>query len=188
MAITTKTGDEGRTSLFGGVRVDKDNIRIECNGLIDELNSRIGMVRVHLPNDGVWHEKLHKIQNYLMIIMSHIATIPESPKENKRPHPTDCTLFCEHWIEELIKEMGDEKLAFLLPGGNIISANCHLARTAVRTAERYLVTLNKAEKLPDYILVFFNRLSDLFYLLATVELKRADIKPDKFMLFPSQKQ
>ncbi|NJK94421.1 MAG: ATP:cob(I)alamin adenosyltransferase [Bacteroidales bacterium] len=85
------------------------------------------------------------------------------------------------------KNLKDEKLAFVLPGGNKVAALCHLVRTAIRTAERKMITLHKTEPVPSYVLQYFNRLSDLFYLLAMVELKGKNIRPDKFMLFPSQK-
>jgi ATP:cob(I)alamin adenosyltransferase len=188
MSITTKTGDKGETSLFGGVRVSKDHIRIECNGQIDELNVRIGMIRTQLPAEHTWQDRLLKIQRDLMLMMSHIATLPESPKENLKKHPKEGVTECEEWINECKTILFDEKLAFVLPGGSPVSSMCHLARTAARTAERRLVTLNRGEELPGYIIEYFNRMSDLFYMLAMVELKESGIKPDKFMIFPSQKQ
>ncbi len=187
MAITTKTGDSGKTSLFGGVRVEKDHIRIECNGLIDEVNARIGLLLVELEEDHPWCEKLLSIQRSIMLMMSHIATPEDCPKENKKPHPEEALVLCDSWVVELNEVLKDEKLAFLLPGGNRIAAACHFIRTGVRTAERGLNTLNKQEAVPEYILKFFNRLSDLFYLLAMVELVNSKVKPEKFMLFPSQK-
>lgn len=187
MAITTKTGDSGQTSLFGGSRVDKDHQRIESNGLVDELNARIGMLLAELPENNEWEKRLLGIQRDLMLMMSHIATPAHCEKPNKKPHPEKGLLECEHWIIELTDYMSDEKLAFVLPGGNKISALCHLARTAARSAERALVTLNKIELVASYILSYLNRLSDLFYLLAVAELKSSGVKAEKFMLFPSQK-
>jgi len=95
---------------------------------------------------------------------------------------------CENWITEINEYLSDEKLAFVLPGGNRISALCHQARTGFRTAERKLVTLNKNESVQAYILIYMNRLSDLFYMLAIEELKHSNINTEKFMLFPSQKR
>lgn len=187
MAITTKTGDAGQTSLFGGSRVDKDHIRLECNGLIDEANSRIGLLIAELEENHTWEKELTGIQQNFMLIMSHIATPANCSKPNKKPHPEKCVEDCEAWITELTVNLKDEKLAFVLPGGNKIAALCHLVRTGIRTAERKTITLHKTEPVPSYILQYFNRLSDLFYLLAMVELKAKNIRPDKFMLFPSQK-
>lgn len=187
MAITTKTGDTGQTSLFGGSRVDKDHKRIECNGLVDELNTRIGLLLAELPENNLWEKKLLSIQRDIMLMMSHIATPADCEKPNKKPHPEKGLLACDSWIEELNDFMSDEKLAFVLPGGNKVSALCHLVRTGARTAERSLVGLNRIETVPTYILSYFNRLSDLFYLLAVAELKSSGVKTEKFMLFPSQK-
>ncbi|MGV8829596.1 MAG: cob(I)yrinic acid a,c-diamide adenosyltransferase [Breznakibacter sp.] len=187
MSITTKTGDQGDTALFGGSRVDKDHIRITCNGEIDELNSRIGLLRAHLPQDHPWQERLLAIQRDLMLMMSHIATPTDGPKENKKKHPTQGVAACEAWIDECKAILEGDKLAFVLPGSSMVSAHCHTVRTATRTAERHLVTLNRESPLPAYILTYFNRMSDLFYLLAMVNLKVNSISPDQFMLFPSQK-
>jgi len=74
MRITTRTGDLGQTSLFGGSRVDKDHIRIECNGLIDEANTRVGLILAELTINHRWYSGLIKIQRDLMLIMSHVAT------------------------------------------------------------------------------------------------------------------
>lgn len=185
MSITTKTGDTGMTSLFGGSRVEKDHIRIECNGLIDEANTRIGLLVVEVI-ENEWSERLIKIQRDLMLIMSHIATPVDCSRPNKKPHPEKGLHECENWIDSLNEFLKDEKLAFLLPGGTKISALCHFVRTAIRTAERKIISLNKIETVPPYIIQYFNRLSDLFYLLAMSELKTKNVKPEKFMVFPSQ--
>lgn len=188
MRITTKTGDTGQTALFGGSRVDKDHIRIECNGLIDEANTRIGFILVELSPEHRWYNGLIKIQRDIMMIMSHVATPPNCAKPNKKPHPEAGLKNCEDWINQLNEMMGDEKLAFVLPGGNRLSALCHSARTGFRTAERKLVSLNKQEELPRYILKYINRLSDLFYMLSMEELKHSKVDAQKFMLFPSEKK
>ncbi len=187
MAITTKTGDTGQTSLFGGSRVSKNHIRIRCNGLIDEVNVRIGMLLAELPENHKWENNLLKIQRDIMLMMSHIATPANSSKPNKKPHAEKGLVACETWIEELNDFLKDEKLAFVLPGGNKVASLCHFARTGIRTAERELVELNQVEPIAEYILKYFNRMSDLFYLLAIVELKQSNVKVEKFMLFPSQK-
>lgn len=187
MAITTKTGDTGSTSLFGENRVDKDHIRIECNGLIDEANCRIGLLISELGESHSWTMGLIEIQRNIMLIMSHIATPANSSKLNKKPHPEKGLLECETWISELNELLKDDKLAFVLPGGNKVAALCHMVRTGIRTAERKIISLHKVESVQTYILQYFNRLSDLFYLLAIAELKLNDIQANKFMLFPSQK-
>lgn len=187
MRITTKTGDQGQTALFGGSRVSKNHIRIRCNGRIDEANVRIGLLLVELPEDHNWKPRLISIQRDLMLIMSHIATPEDSPRLNNKPHPEQGLAACETWIDELNEYLKDEKLAFVLPGGNKVTALCHFVRTGVRSAERTLVELGQTHPVPAYMLQYFNRLSDLFYLLAIAGLKQDNIKAEKFMLFPSQK-
>lgn len=187
MSITTKTGDKGTTALFGGSRVDKDHIRIECNGLIDEANTRIGLLIAELNVEHDWISGLLKIQRDIMLIMSHIATPVNCSKPNTKPHPENGIEACENWIAALNEFLKNEKLAFVLPGGTKVSALCHFVRTAVRSAERKIISLNKEEKVPQYILEYFNRMSDLFYLLAMAELKMKNVKAEKFMIFPSQK-
>jgi ATP:cob(I)alamin adenosyltransferase len=188
MSITTKTGDKGTTALFGGSRVDKDHIRIECNGIIDEANTRIGLLLTELDDEHNWTKPLLRIQRDLMLIMSHIATPRNCSKPNTKPHPEEGLHKCELWILELNEYLKEEKLAFVLPGGTKISAYCHSVRTAIRTAERKIISLNKVETVKPYIMQYFNRLSDLFYLLAITELKLKKVNPEKFMVFPSQKK
>ncbi|QZE15873.1 cob(I)yrinic acid a,c-diamide adenosyltransferase [Halosquirtibacter laminarini] len=182
MRIYTKTGDQGETGIFGGDRVPKDDLRIETNGILDEANSQIGYLRAMLGEAHDWQKNLHRIQRDLMCMMSHIATPANCTKKNMKPHPEDGADFCEKWIEALLKELQEEKDFFLLPGGDTISATCHLARTKIRTAERRLVTLSKAEPKPVYIHGYLNRLSDLFFVLARVQMKKAGVKPEKFAL------
>lgn len=187
MSIVTKTGDKGTTALFGGVRVSKNHIRIECNGQIDELNVRIGNLRVLLDEKHEWQDELHRIQLDLMLLMSHIATLPEANKPNTKKHPKDGILKCEKWIETLKKSLSDEIKFFTLPGGTEIAVACHFIRTGTRTVERLLVAAHKEEPLPEYVLQYFNRLSDLFYVLALSELKNNKIRADRFMKFSTQK-
>ena len=73
MKIYTKKGDSGTTGLFGGSRVSKDDVRVECLGALDEVNSTIGLLRVKLTEDHVWQPNLHKIQKDMMDMMSHLA-------------------------------------------------------------------------------------------------------------------
>ncbi len=183
MNIVTKTGDKGKTALFGGVRVDKNHIRIECNGMLDELNVRIGALRTQLPENHEWDKGLHRIQMDIMLLMSHVATTSKAKKENTKKHPKDGIISCEKWIEQLSEGLESELSTFTLPGGTPIAVACHLARTAARTAERLLVSAYQHEKFPEYILEYINRLSDLFYILAIRNLKDNNIKTERFIRF-----
>jgi ATP:cob(I)alamin adenosyltransferase len=170
MKIYTKGGDTGRTSIHGGQRTDKDDIRIEALGTLDELNAQIGVVRSLLPSEHEWQEVLHRIQKDLMTVMSQVATPPSLRATNSNPLPGDLTLFCEREIDLLSEQMG-ESTYFILPGGTAVASHLQLARTVARRAERRLCTLHKSgDDLPSCILSFINRLSDLFFTQARYEL------------------
>lgn len=169
MAIYTKTGDKGKTGIHGGERVPKDAIRIEANGTADELNTVIGIVRAYLSPEHEWQPFLFCIQKEMMTVMSLIAT-PNERRENN-PNTFDEALItdCEEMIDKMHEAIGSSR-DFLLPGGNLVAAHLHLARTIARRCERRLWTLNKQDAVPNAILVFFNRLSDLFFVMARYEL------------------
>ena len=183
MKIYTKKGDKGTTGLFGGSRVSKDDVRIECIGTLDEANSTIGLLRVKLGNDHEWQPNLHKIQKDLMDMMSHLARPSDAKKENKNPMPEDGAVFCETWIDTLESEMTSPSDYFLLPGGNEISALCHMARTQMRRGERRLVSLIKTDTVHEAIPAYINRLSDLFFTLARAEMDKAGVAEEKWQLF-----
>ena len=146
--IYTKTGDEGTTSLRDGIRVSKDDLRIEANGQIDMLNSLIGLVA-----EG--NQLLTDIQRELMTVMSHVAT-PDG-KENPRPlHCDALTARMEQAIDAARTPTG-----FVLPRGI-----AHVARAQCRTAERRLWTVHRQYPLDESILRMMNRLSDYLFVLA----------------------
>ncbi|MHA4741827.1 cob(I)yrinic acid a,c-diamide adenosyltransferase [Dyadobacter sp. MSC1_007] len=183
MKIYTKKGDKGTTGLFGGSRVSKDDVRIECIGTLDEANSTIGLLRVKLGAEHAWQPNLHKIQKDLMDMMSHLARPSDAKKENKNPMPVDGATFCEEWIDELEAGMTSPSDYFLLPGGNEVSALCHVARTQMRRGERRLVSLILTDKVHEAIPAYINRLSDLFFTLARAEMDKAGVAEEKWQLF-----
>src|SRR5215469_13013947 len=129
MKIYTKKGDKGMTGLFGGSRVYKDDARVDCYGTLDEVNSTIGLLRAKLGTEHPWQPRLHRIQKDMMDMMSHLARPSDCKKENTNPHPLDGAEFCEKWIDELEAGLTTASEYFLLPGGNEISALCHVVRT-----------------------------------------------------------
>lgn len=183
MKIYTKKGDKGTTGLFGGSRVSKDDVRIECIGTLDEANSTIGLLRVKLGAGHEWQANLHKIQKDLMDMMSHLARPSDAKKENKNPMPVDGAAFCEEWIDALEAAMTSPSDYFLLPGGNEVSALCHVARTQMRRGERRLVSLIKTDEVHKAIPAYVNRLSDLFFTLARAEMDKAGVAEEKWQLF-----
>jgi ATP:cob(I)alamin adenosyltransferase len=183
MKIYTKKGDKGMTALFGGKRVYKDDTRVNCYGTLDEVNSTIGLLRAKLAPEHAWQPNLHRIQKDMMDMMSHLARPSDCKKENTNPKPIDGAVFCEQWIDELEGAMTTASDYFLLPGGNEISALCHVIRTQMRRGERLLVTLMKEDEVEDYIAAYINRLSDLFFILARAEMDKAGLAEEKWQLF-----
>ena len=159
--IYTKTGDEGTTSLRDGVRVPKDDPRIEANGQIDQLNAHLGIVRSMLDDDGVNRGLIHSVQRELMTVMSHIAT-PKGGVNPRELHAAEITSQLEQAIDH-----ADYQGGFVVPGGGSqLAAFIHLARTQARTVERRLWSLNREHPVNNDIMVMMNRLSDYLFVLA----------------------
>ena len=176
--VYTKTGDEGMTSLRGGVRVPKDDIRIEANGTIDLLNALIGKLRVMPEIEADWQPNLLDIQQELMVIMSHIATPPG--KSNPRSlHVDDLTVRMEQKMDEVMAQLA-EQTHFILPSGSLSSAEIHIARTVARQAERRLWTVNRDYPVDSSILRFMNRLSDFLFVMTKKQLQCEGIAPEKW--------
>lgn len=164
MKIYTKQGDKGSTQLLGGNIVQKNHIRLECYGTIDELNAFIG--NIYDQNISKLHkETLLKVQNQLFNLGSCIAF--EGNKENiKLPHLTNKDV---EIIEAVIDKM-DESLPvlknFILPSGLPTVSKCHIARTVCRRAERNLVALSQEKEINPLHLKYLNRLSDYLFVLS----------------------
>ncbi len=161
MKIYTKKGDDGTTSLFGGQRVDKDHIRIEAYGTIDELNAFLG----HLADQiSVEHQTfLHRVQNELFCVGAMLAT----SQERKPPVylAEDVIQFVEVAIDQLEETLPPLK-QFILPVGHRVISLAHICRTVCRRAERRVASLSKSASVDPIVLVFLNRLSDYLFVLA----------------------
>lgn len=159
--IYTKTGDEGMTSLRDGVRVAKDDPRIEVNGQIDQLNAHLGVVRSMLGDDDANRNLIHAVQRELMVVMSHIAT-PDGGVNPRELHAQEITAQLEQAIDRT-----DYRGGFVVPGGGSpLAAFIHLARTQARTVERRLWSLHREHPVNQDVLVLMNRLSDYLFVLA----------------------
>lgn len=183
MRIYTRGGDKGKTGIHGGQRVDKDDIRIEANGCIDELNSMIGVVRSFLPQEHEWQDLLFRLQSEIMVIMSHVATPSNIRDKNPNELNLNIVSFIESQIDTLTQKMDDGNSYFILPGGNLVSSHLHMARTIARRSERRLWTLNREDELPPIILQFINRLSDLFFTMARFEMYSQGRMDEKWQQF-----
>ena len=171
MKIYTKTGDKGETGLFGGERVSKNSLRISAYGTIDELNSFIGYTITEVKDASV-KDNLLKIQNYLFTVGSDLAT-PETEKNKKLKIQRTPESFYKE-IEKMIDHYDsqlEELKNFILPGGSKSASLLHICRTVCRRAEREVVALKKSVTIGDNIIIFLNRLSDLFFVLSRFENK-----------------
>ena len=171
MKVYTKTGDKGKTSLFGGTRVYKFNLRIDAYGTVDELNSHIGLIRDQL-DDKILTDKLIGIQNKLFTMGAMLATPPDKEKLKSGKDRLDIEKLQKEAIEFLELEMDsmNEQLEpmthFILPGGHPVVSFCHIARCVCRRAERITVNLADKEAVDPQILIYLNRLSDYLFVLA----------------------
>lgn len=170
MKVYTKTGDKGTTSLYGGVKVSKDNIRIDAYGTVDELNSAIGLIRSSEINS-IYNDQLIQIQKNLFHVGAELATPPEklflANGKSRLPkviESADIELL-ENWIDEMEEEL-PALMHFILPGGNLGASHAHLCRCICRRAERITVSLKSVEETREELLKYLNRLSDYLFVLA----------------------
>lgn len=174
MKIYTKTGDSGTTSLLGGRRVLKSNLRIDAYGTVDELNSFIGLLKDQEINQKRG-DLLKEVQDRLFTIGATLATEPG--KENvKRPdlHEDDLEL-----LEKEIDLMEGELPVlrnFILPGGHQVVSFCHVARTICRRTERCVIALMETEPVDEIIVKYLNRLSDYLFVLGRLIAKELEVE------------
>ena len=164
MKIYTKTGDEGKTSLLGGKRVSKAELRIESYGTIDELNSFTGLVRDQEVN---YHRKsiLIAIQNKLFTIGSILAAEPGYDSSKIPPLMESDVQALEMAIDDMEKDLPPMRF-FVLPGGHPSVSHCHIARTVCRRAERLVISLNEVSEIEPIVIKYLNRLSDYLFVLS----------------------
>ena len=165
MKIYTKTGDDGKTGLFGGTRVSKDDIRVEAYGTVDELNACLGLAQ-SLGSNADEVALIAELQNDLFVLGAELACAPEK-RENlklRRLDETDAERLERH-IDALDANLAPLK-NFILPGGHPVAAALHHARTVCRRAERRVLSLSRLQLVPHHMLVFLNRLSDLLFVMA----------------------
>lgn len=166
LKIYTKTGDLGKTSLIGGTKVSKSNLRIEAYGTIDELNSHIGLV-VDYNVDEQTKITLKEIQDRLFTVGSSLACDPDKEPLMKIPDLKETDIvFLENEIDRM-NEVLPEMKSFILPGGHIAVSSTHVARCVCRRAERLCVSLQDHELFVDPLVIkYVNRLSDYLFVLA----------------------
>ena len=163
MKIYTKTGDQGITSLLGGVRVPKSHLRIDAYGTIDELNSYIGLLRDQAINSKRV-DFLKEIQDRLFTIGADLATSPGKDKVKKPDLCAEDIGILEQEMD-LMEAQLPPLTAFILPGGHQSVSFCHLARTVCRRGERIAVELASLEPVSELVIQYLNRLSDYLFVL-----------------------
>jgi cob(I)alamin adenosyltransferase len=172
--IYTRTGDQGDTGLFGGGRVTKDHARVDAYGEVDELNAVLGMARSIEMMPRI-DEVLAPVQRDLFAIGALLAT----PDPARMAEQLEKARLAESRIRQLEQAIDDGEAelepltAFIMPGGTPKAAALHVARTVCRRAERAVVALQREAEIPQLVVIYLNRLSDLLFVLARVANRRA---------------
>ncbi len=179
--IYTKTGDQGTTSLVGGTRVRKDDVRVEAYGTVDELNSHIGLLAEMMrKQQGGYYDELKAVQHNLFTLQTLLAT-EDAEIYARLPHLEQEEV---DMLERQIDTITDQlpKLHnFVIAGGTMEGAQCHVCRTVCRRAERCVVALAKEAKVDDVFLRYLNRLSDYLFVLARRVVVMAGEKEDLYI-------
>ena len=169
MKVYTKKGDKGKTQLLGGSMVNKNHIKLECYGTIDELNAFIG--NIYDQEISTFHKEiLLKIQNQLFNLGSIISFDGKKDKIKLPNVTTENIELMEKAIDKMEKSLPMLK-NFILPSGHPTASICHIARTVCRRAERNLVALGQEETIDNLHIQYLNRLSDYLFVLARAILK-----------------
>ncbi len=167
--VYTRRGDQGETALAGGQRVPKDSIRIQAYGAVDELNSFVGVARATVaemapgsPRFAPLAAILLRVQLELFNLGSILATLPEDvhPKQARVTETEVARLEAE--MDRMNEELPPLR-SFVLPGGSRLNAELHVCRTVCRRAERAVVELARAERIPGETVRYLNRLSDAMF-------------------------
>ena len=164
MKIYTRKGDKGNTTLVGGKKVSKTHIRIEAYGTVDELIVHIGMLRDLIEKEDIKHY-LIEIQDRLMTCAAILASDCEDCKV-KIPEMRKADISSLEEAIDLMEASLPSLTSFVLPGGHVISSQCHIARTVCRRAERQIIRLSAELFVPETVIKFINRLSDYLFVLA----------------------
>ena len=165
--VYTRTGVKGTTSLVGGVKISKSDVRIEAYGTVDELSAHLGLLAALLP-EGDDRQNVIRVQNNLFNVCTHLATDQSQTPLYPSAHLADGeTAFLESEIDRMMKLL-PERQGFVLPGGTQVAAQAHVARTVCRRAERRIAALAEVAKVGVEMQQYVNRLSDYLFVLAKI--------------------
>tara|TARA_B100000900_G_scaffold246046_1_gene209264 strand:- start:832 stop:1380 length:549 start_codon:yes stop_codon:yes gene_type:complete len=174
MKVYTKTGDKGETSLFGGKRVSKGDLRIHAYGTVDELNAYIGLLR-DLCTDEIRNIELTRIQDRLFTLGALLATESESSKKKLPKISQEDIEYLEMAIDMMENSLDPIK-TFILPGGHPTVSYCHISRCVCRRAERLSVELAVDNEVEALVIQYLNRLSDYLFVLSRFITKILEVK------------
>lgn len=177
MKISTKRGDRGSTTIYGGRRLSKCDLRIQVQGALDEAISCLGFARTKVRKSHI-KDVLRAVQKNLFRVIGEIANSKKSPPGSKKSISAHQVKQLEN-IGNIIENRIKLPISFVIPGVNEESASLHMARCVVRRAECLTVALNEKSKLNPHILEYLNRLSDLLFLLAISEEGESDVLKDE---------
>jgi cob(I)alamin adenosyltransferase len=164
MKIYTRGGDDGTTSLMGGRRLPKYDIRVDAYGTVDELIAWLGLIRNRGEVTSIKDDLIY-LQGQLMCAAAALATDPENPP--KRPViPEDQSIERLEKLIDKLEEAIPKLNSFILPGGGDTASFCHVARCVCRRAERAVVYLASSEEVPKIVTRLLNRTSDFLFVLA----------------------
>ncbi len=173
--VYTKTGDKGQTSLLGGSKVEKSDLRIASYGNIDEINAFIGFLHDHEEVGIDIKDQLTIIQNTLFAVGSILACEPGFKGFDLPKVGAEETNQLESWIDAFDQELPELK-NFVLPAGHKIVSLCHVCRTICRRAERGISAIMEDSNIQENILPYINRLSDYFFVLGRKMQKDLEVK------------
>ncbi len=173
--VYTRTGDKGETCLLGGKRISKDSVRLEAYGTVDELSAHIGLLAAQIATTNMgnateegphWTDDMQRIQSVLFRLGGHLSTDQDTtPLYPSTCVPQEETLWLEQQTDHMLALMSEQQ-GFILPGGTVAAAQCHVCRTICRRAERRIVSLEKVAKVGEEERKYINRLSDYLFVLA----------------------
>lgn len=178
MKIYTKTGDKGMTSLVGGTRVAKTDARLEAYGTVDELNAHLGLLVAYL-SDGDDKTFLRQVQDTLFAVGSHLATDRRKTELKAASIITPGQVEAVERAIDSIDRLLPPLTAFVLPGGSLAAAQCHVCRTVCRRAERRILALADEVEIAPELLAYVNRLSDYLFVLS----RKINLDADKDEIF-----
>jgi cob(I)alamin adenosyltransferase len=181
MKLYTRTGDDGTTGLYGGLRTTKDAPRVAAYGSVDEANAAIGWARANLVDADI-DRTLAEIQRTLFDVGADLATPVEAPqRERLQLIDEEDIVALERLIDRYDHELEPLK-QFIVPGGHAASAALHLARAVVRRAEREVVSVARDEEINEAVGRYLNRLSDLLFVLARSVNARTGVSETRWLV------